>query len=437
MNFKKNLFNILKVAILIMFCVTIYINNMVFMITTISFQFISAIVFGWSILISILGNFKKETNKKRCEKNFKFNIIICAHNEEKVIHGILNSIEMQTYPADYWKVYLIADDCTDNTVKIANKYNFVHIYEHKTKGAKRKGVALKWGINKVLTSDPDFGDAFIVFDADNQIIPEFLEVFNRKFQEGSKIVAGKRVAINPYDSLIANWYAIYWSIIMNLFCKPHKNLGLSATLSGTGLGFTRELIEKNGFDPKTITEDIEFAMQNNIKGVRIDYAEEAIYYDEQPTSFKPMVHQLSRWATGANETIKYYIKDMLKEFIKNPSIKRFDSLCTTFVGNSMAFSVLTGVMLAIMALRYGGFWSNYAFKTGITLNFITYLVAIFSAKACNLKIKKLVFSIFLYPIFILMFGIISFATIFFPTKRWYKMEHYGKYLKERRKKVEL
>ena len=436
MDLKKNLFNILKVAVLIMFCLAIYMNNIIFMITTISFQFISAIVFGWSILISILGNLKKKEYKKFCEKNFKFNIIICAHNEENVIHGILNSIEMQTYPADYWKVYLIADNCTDNTVKIANKYNFVHIYEHKTEGAKRKGIALKWGINKILADHSDFGDAFIVFDADNQIIPEFLEVFNRKFQEGSKIVAGKRVAINPYDSLIANWYAIYWSIIMNLFCKPHKNLGLSATLSGTGLGFTKESIEKNGFNTKTMTEDIEFAMQNNIKGTRIDYAEEAIYYDEQPTSFKPMVHQLSRWATGGNETIKYYIKDMLKAFIKSPSIKRFDSLCTTFVGNSMAFSVLTGIMLAIMAFRYGGFWSDYAFKTGMILNLITYLVAIFSAKACNLKIKKLAFSILLYPVFILMFGMISFGTIFFPEKIWYKIEHYGKYLNERRKKVE-
>ena len=102
----------------------------------------------------------------------------------------------------------------------------------------------------------------------------------------------------------------------------------------------------------------------------------------------------------------------------------------------MAFSVLTGIMLAIMAFRYGGFWSDYAFKTGMILNLITYLVAIFSAKACNLKIKKLAFSILLYPIFILMFGMISFGTIFFPEKIWYKIEHYGKYLNERRKKVE-
>ncbi len=66
MDLKKNLFNILKVAVLIMFCLAIYMNNIIFMITTISFQFISAIVFGWSILISILGNLKKKEYKKFC-----------------------------------------------------------------------------------------------------------------------------------------------------------------------------------------------------------------------------------------------------------------------------------------------------------------------------------------------------------------------------------
>ena len=62
---------------------------------------------------------------------------------------------------------------------------------------------------------------------------------------------------------------------MNLFCKPHNNLGLSATLSGTGLGFRKELVEKDGFNTKTMTEDIEFATQQSIKGIKIDYAENA------------------------------------------------------------------------------------------------------------------------------------------------------------------
>lgn len=432
MNIKSGLCIMLKIIFLVMLCISIYINNNILLILTIIFQCLSFIVFGWSISISILGSLKKYSKQEEIlKKNFKFNIVICAHNEEKVIHGILNSIEMQRYPSEYWKVYLIADNCTDNTVKIASEYDFINIYEHKTKGAKRKGIALKWGISKILEDSPNFGDAFIVFDADNQIIPDFLEIFNKKFQKGCKIVAGNRIAINPYDSIIASWYAIYWGIIMNLFCKPHNNLGLSATLSGTGLGFRKELAEKDGFNTKTMTEDIEFATQQSIKGIKIDYAENAIYYDEQPTTIKPMFHQLSRWATGGNETIKYYIKDMMREFFKNPSIRRFDTLCSTFSGNSMAFSVLTGIMLTIMAFKHGGSWNQYAFFTGIILNIVTYLIAIFSVEKSNLKIRKLLVPILLYPLFICIFGLISLCTVFFPQKIWHKIEHYGKYLNMR------
>lgn len=432
MNINRNLFIMLKIIILVMLCIAIYINNNILMIMAIVFQCLSSIVFGWSILISILGNLRKNAKKEKILKeNFKFNIVICAHNEEKVIHGILNSIETQKYPSEYWRAYLIADNCTDDTVKIASEYDFIKIYEHKTEGAKRKGIALKWGINKILEDSQNFGDAFVVFDADNQISSDFLEIFNEKLQEGSKIIAGNRVAINPYDSIIASWYAIYWGIIMNLFCKPHENLGLSATLSGTGLGFKKELVEKDGFITKTMTEDIEFATQQSIKGIKIDYAENAIYYDEQPTTIKPMFYQLSRWATGGNETIKYYIKDMVREFVKNPTIKRFDTLCSTFVGNSMAFSVLTGIMLAIMAIKCGGVWARYAFITGIILNIVTYLIAIFSVKKSNLKIKRMLIPILLYPLFIFTFGVISLCTVFFPQKIWHKIEHYGRYLKDR------
>ena len=56
---------------------------------------------------------------------------------------ILDSLKKQTYSSKYWKVFLIADNCTDNTVKSTEKYDFVTIYEHKTdEGAKRKGIAL-------------------------------------------------------------------------------------------------------------------------------------------------------------------------------------------------------------------------------------------------------------------------------------------------------
>lgn len=395
-------------------------------------QCITSVILGWSMLVAVIGSIKgnkKEKAKKIYNKNFKFDIVICAHNEENVICGILDSLKKQTYSSKYWKVFLIADNCTDNTVKSAEKYDFVTIYEHKTdEGAKRKGIALKWGLEKIIKENKNLSDAFILFDADNQIVPKFLEIFNEKFCEGSKIITGNRVAMNPYDSMVSSWYTVYWSIIMNLFCKTHRNLGLSATLSGTGLGFLESLIIESGFNTYTLTEDIEFATQQSLKDIKIDYAEDAIYYDEQPTKFFAMVHQLSRWATGGYQTIRFYIKEMIKKIIKKPSLFRFDCFIAVLSGIGMSFSILAGIMISIVALIYGGTLKEYALMTGISLSIEMYIIAFFAAKQSGFSIRKMLFSIILYPIFIQVFSLISLYRLFIPEKTWHKIEHKGKKL---------
>ena len=53
-------------------------------------QCITSVILGWSMLVAVIGSIngnKKEKAKKIYNKNFKFDIVICAHNEENVICG--------------------------------------------------------------------------------------------------------------------------------------------------------------------------------------------------------------------------------------------------------------------------------------------------------------------------------------------------------------
>ena len=57
---------------------------------------------------------------KTAKKKHKYGILIAARNEEFVIGNLLDSINKQDYPKELLTVFVVADNCTDNTAKIAH-----------------------------------------------------------------------------------------------------------------------------------------------------------------------------------------------------------------------------------------------------------------------------------------------------------------------------
>ena len=53
------------------------------------------------------------------KKNHRFAVIIAARNESAVIANLIHSIKVQNYPQELIDVFVIADNCTDNTAQVA------------------------------------------------------------------------------------------------------------------------------------------------------------------------------------------------------------------------------------------------------------------------------------------------------------------------------
>ena len=60
------------------------------------------------------------------ERKETFAILIPCHNEENVIQKNLTAISKGTYDKNLYKVYVVADNCTDDTV--AKVEEFMHTY---------------------------------------------------------------------------------------------------------------------------------------------------------------------------------------------------------------------------------------------------------------------------------------------------------------------
>ena len=94
---------------------------------------------------------------KPAKKKHKYAIMIAARNEKNVIGNLLDSIHKQDYPSDLYTIFVVADNCTDNTAEIARSKGAV-CYERFDNEHKTKGYALQFLFEKI---EEDYGrDSF-------------------------------------------------------------------------------------------------------------------------------------------------------------------------------------------------------------------------------------------------------------------------------------
>ena len=144
------------------------------------------IFWAYNISISVCSLIKLKEKQLLVDKEHKFMAIIPAHNEEAVVENLVESLLKQNYPKELLDIYVIADNCTDNTAKVAKKAGAI-VLERFDSERKTKGYALQWFLRKKIEEDADY-DAFCIFDADNIVDSEFIKNMNKKLCQGEEVV---------------------------------------------------------------------------------------------------------------------------------------------------------------------------------------------------------------------------------------------------------
>ena len=359
------------------------------------------------------------------EKTNKFMAIIPAHNEQAVIKNLVLSLQKQDYPKDAYDIYVIADNCTDNTASIAKEAGAI-VYERFDSAHKTKGAALKWFLDQKIKEDAPY-DAFCIFDADNIVDINFLKNMNRKLCQGEEVVQGYRDIKNPTDSWITAGYAIFYWTMNRFYHLARYNLGLSPLINGTGFMVKFDVIKPTGWDTQTLTEDIEFSLKQIIKGKRLGWAKDAIVYDEQPVGFKQSWSQRTRWTVGHIQCMETYTKDLATAVKKNKTLMNFDGLLY-IVGSIPMFVLTIGILILNLILFLG----NGITTIDLVLNYLryiipTFLLPIFTAvlimKIENKPIKPMLKGLILYPLFLGSWLVINFKCLFKRETKWEKIEH--------------
>ena len=379
-------------------------------------------------LIISLCSFVKIKEKPLLEKkNHKFMAIIPAHNEEKVVGNLIESIKKQNYPKELIDIYVIADNCNDNTAKIAQNLGAIVFERHEDDPNKKtKGAALQWFLSKKIQENAEY-DAFCIFDADNIVHENFFKAMNKKLCQGEEVVQGYRDIKNPSDSWISAGYALFYWTMHRFYHLARYNLGLSALLNGTGFMVKFDLIKPTGWNTKTLTEDIEFSLKRIIQGKRVAWSTEAIVYDEQPVGFKQSWSQRSRWTIGHIQCLHEYTGSLLESLKENRTLLNFDGLLYMF--GSIPMFIMTILMLIINFSMYifGGMSTLDLFVNALRFVLPTLFLPVFTGLMILIIEKKpvrpMIKGLILYPLFLGSWLLINFKCLFIRNTKWEKIDH--------------
>lgn len=358
-------------------------------------------------------------------------ILIAARNEERVIHNLLDSLKKQSYPENYYTVFVVADNCTDNTAKVACKMGAV-VYRRNNDTKRGKGYALNFLINQIFSDfGSDFFDAFVIFDADNTLDVNFLTEINKTYAMGYDVVTSYRAASNYGDSWRAAGQGMYFIRESRIMNTARMIIGSATFVTGTGFLFSNEICKKYGGWPfHSLTEDGEFSMHSAVHGVKSGYCGSAIFYDEQATDIRSSWYQQLRWCKGGLQIFRKYLPTLLRRIFSKRFFSAFDMTMCLAPAYILSLIAVGVNIMSFFAILLSGIEPIYMIYTLLPIVvFVYFSILIFSIPLTisewgrlRASPKKKILYAFTFPIFLFTFIPAAFVALFKKVE-WMPVSH--------------
>lgn len=270
----------------------------------------------YALVYSIAGRAGKVKPSPDAGPYNKFAVFIPCYKEDEVILHSAEEAVKQNYPEDKFEVVVIADSLKASTIQLLKQIPVRVVEVSFEKSTKARAL------NAAFNTLEEVYDYVLILDADNIMEEDFLRKINGKFnQTGVEAVQGHRVAKN-LNTRFAILDAISEEVNNHIYRKGHKVLGLSSGLIGSGMAFKYSMYRNI---MKTIDAIGGFDKESELKllraGVKIEYAEDAMVYDEKVESADVFRNQRRRWISAQ---VHYFKKFFFQGFAHLVSKGNFD-----------------------------------------------------------------------------------------------------------------
>lgn len=243
------------------------------------------------LFIYALASLKKYKNPyPKAKKQHRFLVLfVVLRNGKEVIESVNHFLDNQTYPRNLYDIAVAATQLPEEdliTLLQLPVNIVVPDKEHCTK---------IYAIQQVMERySPHEYDAITIFNSDNKVVPEALNLFNNAYYSGCDAIQAHRMTENLTSS-VAVLSAASEEINNHLFRKAHTALGFSSALIGSGMMFDFEMFHR--LAPKLTGSDFTKSMEVELlkENIYTEYMEEVVCYCKKTEDTSGYSKERQRW----------------------------------------------------------------------------------------------------------------------------------------------
>jgi cellulose synthase/poly-beta-1,6-N-acetylglucosamine synthase-like glycosyltransferase len=244
------------------------------------------------------------------DPRLRFDFVVPAHDEEIGIAGTVASLRAVDYPAELYRVIVVADNCSDATAARAEEAGAT-VLVRTDPDRRGKGYALKLAFDRSLADGR--ADAVVVVDADTLVTPNLLRAFSARFEAGAKAAQAEYGVRNPNASWRTRLMVIALATFHGVRSLGRERLGVSSGLRGNGMAFTREVIAAVPHEAFSLVEDLEYGMRLARAGYAVRYVPEGRVAGEMVSTENASRSQRRRWEGGRIDMVRRHGWALVKE----------------------------------------------------------------------------------------------------------------------------
>jgi cellulose synthase/poly-beta-1,6-N-acetylglucosamine synthase-like glycosyltransferase len=284
----------------------------------------------------------------------RFVFAIPAHNEEGNISATVASCRGVVYDPAFFRVFVIADNCTDATAQTARAAG-AEVVERIEPERRSKGYGLEYFFARMAEQGQGgrYGfDAAVVIDADTLVDPGLLSRFAEVLAGGADWAQCYYTVSNPDASWRTRLLTYAFSLFNGIWLLGQDRLGLSVGLRGNGMCFSARGLERMPWRAYGLVEDQEFSWMLRIAGEHARFLPETRVYAEMVSRSNAAVSQRRRWEEGRRSLRGKFFRPLLATRTLSPIDKTL-SLIDLFMPPLMPLFILLAAALVVHPLALG------------------------------------------------------------------------------------
>ena len=316
---------------------------------------------------AIASLFARRPDIPKTKRLNRFIVLIPAYKSDAVVERTVRSILGQTYPQRLFDVVVISDHQSEMTNFRLAQHPITLLTPNFKNSSKSK--SLQFAINNL----PQFKiyDIVVVLDADNIVLPEFLEELNAAYEyAGTKAIQVHRLSKNR-DTSSAILDATFEEINNSIFRLGHVAIGMPSAIAGSGMAFDFNWFKDNITKTSEALDDKELEALLLRQRIYIDYFDHILVFDEKTRSSSDFNHQRNRWVFTQFHSVIRNIRHLPHAIVN----KQYDLIDKILQWLLVPRTIMMSVII-LMSIVLSPIYLTLAIKWWVLAAFILFIFAV-------------------------------------------------------------